>query len=241
MILGVDYSHWQAGVDPAKLIAAGVSFALVKMGEVWTGKTGQPAVDDDYYDRNMTALHDAGIACGSYYFYHPGAGNNKQLRHWQACWQRHPHDFPPVLDCEAHDGITSKAEVARQVRVMLEGMAQISGRQPIIYTTASWWSYYAGDPAYGADYPFWLAQYNSKLTRWTATIKPNVIMWQYTDRLKLPGCPVMDGNYWVGTDEQYNEYVRDDRWPTHLVDQRQRKNIWSLSRANRMWLEKILK
>lgn len=37
MILGVDYSHWQAGVDPLKLIAGGVSFALVKIGSGWSG------------------------------------------------------------------------------------------------------------------------------------------------------------------------------------------------------------
>lgn len=235
MILGVDYSHWQKGVDPAKLIAAGVSYAIVKAGEYYRSDEH----DDDRYASNMTALSSAGLPHSSYYFYHPGAGNSRQARHWQRLYESYPHDMPPVLDCEAHDGMLNTTEVARQIRVMLEYMARISGRQPIIYTTAPWWSHYAGDPAFGADYPFWLAQYNTQLTRWTATIKPNIVMWQWTDRLKLPGCPTMDGNYWMSTDELYNEYIGADGLPAHVADQRQRKNIWSLSRANRQWLERL--
>ena len=187
----------------------------------------------------MTALAGAQLPHGSYYFYHPKAGNSKQLRHWQRLYESQPHDFPPILDCEAHDGITDRAEIARQIVVMLEGMARISGRQPIVYTTASWWSYYAGDPAFGADYPFWLAQYNTKMTRWTATIKPNIIMWQFTDKLAIPGCPSMDGNYWMGSDMEFYEFTAGKMPANQIVENRVKKNIFALSRVNRQWLEHL--
>jgi len=238
-ILGVDYSHWQAGVDPQKLIAGGVSFAIVKMGEVWIKQVsqGQPAKDDDMYDYNMGVLKGK-IPCGSYYFYHPSAGNAKQLRHFKEAWERHPHDFPPILDCESNDAIEDKNKVAREIRVMLEGMAEISGRQPIVYTRSGWWSYYAGDPDFGKDYLFWLAQYNPTFTlTGTAKIKANVVMWQFTDRIKISGCPPMDGNYWLRSAKELKELTNIKSKPQDISDRRIKKNIFALSRANRRWLE----
>jgi len=246
-ILGVDYSHWQAGVDPLKLIAGGVSFVIVKSGEWY----GEDEYDDDRYTANMTALGEAQLPHGSYYFYHPKIGNSKQLRHWQRLWESQPHDFPPILDCETQDGMfrwdydtETAGKIALQVRIMLEGMARISGRQPIVYTTASWWSYYAGDPAFGAEYPFWLAQYNTSMTRCTATIKPNIIMWQFTDKLAIPGCPTMDGNYWMGTEAEFYSMIdKNDGTVPYQVEQiaenRIKKNIFALSRKNRQWLERM--
>jgi GH25 family lysozyme M1 (1,4-beta-N-acetylmuramidase) len=123
---------------------------------------------------------------------------------------------------------------------MLEGMKDISGRQPIIYTTSSWWSYYAGDPDYGADYPFWLAQYNDKMTRWTAKIRAGIIMWQFTDKIKIAGCPTMDGNWWMGTEEELRQFTNTEITIKKIEENRIKKNIWSLSRANRRWIEENL-
>lgn len=250
-ILGVDYSHWQAGVDPQKLIAGGVSFAIVKMGEYvssYEKRTDKnPYYEDDYYGFNMLALEEAGIPHGSYFFYHPKVGNTKQLRLFESLYKKCPHDFPPILDCEADDGMFRWAydtetaqEISRQVRVMLEGMEKISGRKPIIYTTSSWWSYYAGDPAYGADYKFWLAQYNVKMDRWTKTIKDNIIMWQFTDKIKISGCPAMDGNWWMASEDEYRALAGSDTTPQQVAENRVKKNIFALSRANRRWIEENL-
>lgn len=250
-ILGVDYSHWQAGVDPQKLIDSGVSFAIVKAGEYVSGYEKRadkdPYYEDDYYVANMRALEKAGIPHGSYFFYHPKVGNSKQLRHFEALYKKCKHDFPPILDCEAEDGMFRWAydtetaqEIARRIRVMLEGMRDISGRQPIIYTTSTWWSYYAGDPDYGRDYPFWLAQYNVKMDRWTAKIKDNIIMWQFTDKIKISGCPTMDGNWWMGTEEELRQFTNTEITIKKIEENRIKKNIWSLSRANRRWIEENL-
>jgi hypothetical protein len=138
-----------------------------------------------------------------------------------------------------YDTETAK-KIANQVYVMLEGMEKISGRKPIIYTTASWWSYYAGDPAFGSDYPFWLAQYNVKMDRWTKTIKDNIIMWQFTDKIKISGCPAMDGNWWMASEDEYRALVGSDTTPQQVAENRVKKNIFALSRANRRWIEENL-
>jgi GH25 family lysozyme M1 (1,4-beta-N-acetylmuramidase) len=238
-LIGVDISHWQSRIGHHKLVKFGIAFAFVKCGEYYN----KEETDDDKFAYNIEGLDAVGIPHGLYYFYHPGAGNDKQLRHFERLWKLYPQDFPPALDCEAHDGF-NPYEVQRQIKVMLEGMERIAGRQPIIYTTASWWSYYAGDPAFGADYKFWLAQYNVKMDRWTATIKPNIIMWQFTDKLAIPGCPSMDGNYWMAPEAEFYAMIdKNDGTIPYQVEQiaanRVKKNIFALSRKNRRWLENI--
>ena len=255
-LIGVDFSHWQKGVDPYKLIANGVSFALVKMGEYvskYENTNKDPYYEDDYYAINMQALEEAELPHGSYFFYHPKVGNSKQLRLFESLYKKFHHDFPPILDLESHDGMfrwdydtEMAAKIANQTFVMLEGMEKISGRKPIIYTTASFWSYYAGDPDYGADYKFWLAQYNVKMTRWTEKIKDNIIMWQFTDRLAIPGCPAMDGNYWLGTEAEFYAMIGKTEetisYPVEQIEQNQiKKRIFALSKKNRQWLENMMR
>jgi lysozyme len=234
-ILGVDISHWQGSVDAQKLKDYGVAFAIVKMGEYYAGRE----YDDSRYGYNMFALEEVGIPHSSYYFYHPAVGNSKQLRHFERLYKEHEHDFAPVLDVEAHDGMGAYS-IARQVKVMLEGMEEICGEKPIVYTNALWWDYYAGDPLWGGGYKFWLAQYNYKMTNWTETIKDNIIMWQFTDRIKIPGCSGMDGNYWMGSEEEFRDFVNKDITIQQIEENRIKKKIFALSRANRNWIEKNL-
>ena len=254
MILGADHSHWQKGIDPYKLIANGISFDIVKNGEYvskYENTNKDPYYEDDYYAINMQLLEEAELPHGSYFFYHPKVGNSKQLRLFESLYTKFKHDFPPILDLEAHDGMfrweydTEMAKkIANNIFVMLEGMEKIAGRKPIIYTTASFWSYYVGDPNYGADYKFWLAQYNVKMTRWTQKIKDNIIMWQFTDKLAIPGCPAMDGNYWMGTEAEFYTMInKNDGTIPYQVEQitqnRIKKRIFALSKKNRQWLENI--
>jgi len=238
MILIVDYSRWQSRIKPEKLIAFGISAAIVKAGEVWINYSEKPATDDKQFDYNMPALSSAGLPHGSYYYYHPSAGDSKQLRHYEELWKRHPHDFPPVLDVEDTDGM-GQYEIQRRMKVMLEGMEEISGRKPIIYTRNGFWVNQVGNPKWSDDYQFWLAQY-PKLTN--RSVK-NIIMHQFTDKLAIPGCPTMDGNYWLGSDYDFYEMVRPNGGAVpqinQIIESRIKKNIFALSRKNRQWLENI--
>jgi GH25 family lysozyme M1 (1,4-beta-N-acetylmuramidase) len=226
---GVDFSRWQSRVNPQKLIDFGIAFAIIKCGEVWIHRLGAPATDDAMFDYNMPALDKSGLPCGSYYYYHPSAGNSKQLRHFESLWNRYPQDFPPVLDIEDTDGF-GQYEVQRQVKVMLDGMEEISGRIPIIYTRNGFWVNQVGNPSWSDKYSFWLAQY-PKLTN--RSVK-NIIMHQFDDKFKVPGCPTMDGNYWLGTKEELFDLTNKK------IDIKEikkiKRNVFALPRANRrLW------
>jgi hypothetical protein len=78
------------------------------------------------------------------------------------------------------------------------------------------------------------------MDRWTAKIKDNIIMWQFTDKIKISGCPTMDGNWWMGTEEELRQFTNTEITIKKIEENRIKKNIWSLSRANRRWIEENL-
>ena len=209
-IKGVDFSHWQSKVDCSKLAKAGIKFAIVKAGEVHIKHKNKPAVDDPLHDRNIRELKAAGIICGDYYYYHPSIGAAKQARHYAAIRARNEPDLPPVIDLEDRDAM-KPADVARQVLAFYQELVNRTGRQPIIYSRNGFIVNDCGNPAWPADTLFWIARYGLTIGDLSPKIKPNVIMWQYTDKLKIPGCPVMDGNYWLGTEIDLNYLVKSGK------------------------------
>lgn len=196
MILGVDFSHWQSLVSAEKLRANGVTFAVVKAGEVLVSKPAKPLYQDKFHDRNITELKRAGILCGNYYYFHPSAGASKQARHYAELYLKNPPHLPPVIDAEDSDRLPP-VEVGRQLLAFISEVIQRIGRQPIIYSRNGFLVSQAGNPDWPPDILFWIARYDKKIGDLSPKIKPNVVLWQFTDRLKLPGLPLMDGNYWL--------------------------------------------
>jgi GH25 family lysozyme M1 (1,4-beta-N-acetylmuramidase) len=204
LILGVDYSHWQSLVSADKLRAKGVTFAFVKAGEVLASKPTKPLYKDNLHDRNITELKRVGILCGDYYYFHPSAGASKQARHYAEIYLKNPPTLPPVIDVEDNDRMRP-AEVGRQLLAFIGEVAQRIGRQPIIYSRNAFLVNQAGNPDWPAGTLIWIARYDKKIGDLSPKIKPNVVMWQFTDRLKLPGLPLMDGNYWLRSLEELKQ------------------------------------
>lgn len=196
MILGVDFSHWQSLVNADKLRANGVAFAFVKAGEVLVSKPTKPLYTDSLHDRNISELKQAGILCGNYYYFHPSAGASKQARHYAELYLKNTPHLPPVIDTEDTDRLPP-AEVRRQLLAFIAEVTQRIGRQPIIYSRNGFLVSQAGNPDWPPDTLFWIARYDKKIGDLSPKIKSNVVIWQFTDRLKLPGLPLMDGNYWL--------------------------------------------
>jgi GH25 family lysozyme M1 (1,4-beta-N-acetylmuramidase) len=204
MILGVDYSHWQSLVSAEKLKTKTVKFAIVKAGEIYLKAFNKPAMIDDMHDRNISELKRVGVLCGDYYYFHPSAGASKQARHYAEIYLKNPPDLPPVIDIEDTDKM-KPVEVGSQLIAFIEEIKTHIGRQPIIYSRNAFLVNQAGNPDWPAGTLFWLARYALKIGTLSPKIKPHVVIWQFTDRLKLPGLPLMDGNYWLRSQEELNQ------------------------------------
>lgn len=196
MILGVDYSHWQAKVNTDKLKDNGVQFAIAKAGEVYIKQILKPVIKDEQHDRNIRELKRAEIICGDYYYFHPSAGASKQARHYAEIRAKNIPDLPPIIDIEDNDKM-KPADVGKQLLVFIAELKARTGEQPIIYSRNGFLVNQCGNIDYSSGTLFWIARYGKTVGDLSPKIKPNVVMWQYTDKLKLPGLPQMDGNYWL--------------------------------------------
>jgi len=234
-ILIVDISHWNGNVDPYKLIAAGISAVIAKAGQYWKN---QETTDSKYFV-NMDRLEEAQLPHGSYYYFQPAESLSNQARHCKRLWSAYPK-YPIILDVEDTQKVQPK-EMARRVKVMLDSMEEFSGIKPIIYTRNGFWVNQVGNPIWSDEYRFWLAQY-PKMTN--VSVK-NVIMHQFTDRMAIPGCPAMDGNYWLGTEAELYELLSDKEIIPFAIEQieqnRLKRRIFALSRKNRQWLENLMR
>ena len=208
MILGVDYCHWQSLVSAEKLRSKAVKFAIVKAGEIYINAFNKPPVIDDLHDRNITELKRVGILCGDYYYFHPSAGATRQARHYAEIYLKNPPDLPPVIDIEDTDKM-KPVEVGSQLIAFIEAIKTQIGRQPIIYSRNAFLVNQAGNPDWPAGTLFWIARFDSKIGDLSPKIKPHVVIWQFTDRLKLPGLPLLDGNYWLGSQDELNRLAAE--------------------------------
>jgi len=242
----VDYSHWQGRVNTQKLKKMGVVAAIVKAGEVWMRTAGKPATEDKQHAWNIEQIKEAGLISGDYYFWHPKAEASKQATHYFQISGKNRTELPPIIDVEAFDGYTykDKVEVGRLLHGMVRAVEDLFGRKPIIYTTNGLWVNQVGNPDWGKDYLFWLAKYSTTMDFPDPKIRENVVLWQFTDRIALPGLPTMDGNYWLKSEQKLYELASEEGrevdpivWmPIEIW--RIRRGLYPLSKKNREWLDK---
>lgn len=203
-IIGTDFSHWQNKPDCKKLAANGIKFSIVKAGEVLVRKPNKPLYYDDKHDRNIAELKKADIICGDYYYFHPSAGVSAQARHYEQIYKKSWIDLPPVIDIEDNDAM-KPTDVGKQLLAFIDRLKADIGRTPIVYSRNGFIVNQCGDPDFPDDVLFWIARYASRIGDLSPKIKDRVVIWQYTDKLKLPGLPVMDGDYWL---RSYDELLK---------------------------------
>lgn len=213
-IKGVDFSHWQAKINFAKLANNDIRFAIFKAGEIPT--TSKREFTDEMYGRNIREARENGVISGAYYYFHPSISASRQARHFDAVMNRDGQpDLPPVIDTEDTDQM-DPVDVAAVLKAMSDALVSRGYRTPIIYSRWGFLVNQVGEPFWIKDHLLWLAQYSNQLVNKPADMR-NVVMWQYTDRLKLPGIgATLDGNYWLKSEEELLGLAKK---PEPIVDQ----------------------
>ncbi|MER6439979.1 MULTISPECIES: lysozyme [unclassified Streptomyces] len=188
---GHDVSSHQKNVDWQSVREKGARFVYVKATESHTYR-------NPYFDQQYNGALDAGLLRGAYHFAIP----NKSSGTTQAAyfmrnggdWQPDGRTLPPALDIEYNPyskhkcyGM-GKTRLVRWIQDFSDEVERYTGRRPVIYTTAHWWTTCTGDSrAFAADHALWLARYDSSdigvlpggWSAWT--------FWQYDNHGALPG------------------------------------------------------
>lgn len=199
---GIDVSFYQHDIDWPKVKAAGIQFAMIRLGIRGWGSAGK-LVEDEYAQKNLKEAKEAGLAIGAYFF--SQATNidevDDEISFLLSILGNTRLDLPLVLDWEriTEEGSRSKDVDRRTLTDMLLHYCQEVeklGYQPMIYFNPNQAKtlLYLNELE---DYPFWLAFYTDRMT-----YPFRVEMWQYTETGRIPG---IEGNVDI------NVYIPDHR------------------------------
>lgn len=171
----IDVSDWRDKIDWSKVKADGVVGAIIRFAD---GNTL-----DKRFNENMQNAKAVGIHVGSYIFSRAktkAQAESEATRLYNACKPYAP-DMPLYIDLEAR-GLGKYADTVAPA--FLNKIKALGGRGGV-YATLNWWNNYLTKTAknYSAS-PFWIAQYNDKMTH----KKPSLFgMWQYSSKGKVNG------------------------------------------------------
>ncbi|MCQ2458846.1 MAG: glycoside hydrolase family 25 protein [Ruminococcus sp.] len=184
-IAGIDISEFQGDIDWEEVKAAGIDFAIIRIGARAYGNG--TIVMDNRYEENLLAADAAGVKTGVYFF-------SQATSEWEAIEEAEvvidaiaPFNitYPVVFDWEiidesARTDEVSPSELADYCIAFCERIRN-AGYTPMIYQNKGTVFYNLDIPRV-ADYDFWLAEYASK-----PTYPYEFQMWQYTGEGTVPG------------------------------------------------------
>jgi hypothetical protein len=122
---------------------------------------------------------------------------------------KHAGDLPPVLDLEVSGGL-GRTALTSWVATWLSTVEQLTGRNPMIYVSPSFWEYYLGNSTAFHHYPLWVAHYGVSSPRvpggW-----PTWSFWQRTSQGHVDGVAgYVDMNEFNGSSAQLAKFALTD-------------------------------
>ena len=176
---GIDVSNHQGTVDWNKVKAAGIVFAILKVGPVY----GKP---DDSFERNAAECERLGIPYGVYYYSYARSVEdaNKEADRTLAWLGGHHPSLPVYYDLEdsyiLQDPDFSKDKLTQIAQAFCNRMEAV-GFKSGIYANLNWLNNYLNSPSL-SGYDHWVAQYN-----WRCDYAGSYSFWQYSSSGNVPG------------------------------------------------------
>ena len=175
---GIDVSEFQGKIDWEAVKAAGVDFAILRIGYGDQNAGGS----DKYFKRNVEECERLGIKWGAYLYSY--SVNTKEAAdeaaHVLSAMKGLTPDLPIYYDMEDDSTLGAKdrfADIAQTFCSKIEAAGYDAG----VYASARWWKYYLTSPVFDS-WSKWSAQYY-KICEYPSD--PDA--WQYTSQGRVPG------------------------------------------------------
>lgn len=184
---GVDVSQHQGYIDWERVKAAGIDFAILRIGYRGYGMEGILCLDETFH-MNITNAQNAGIDVGVYIF-SQAISEEETLEEAQLVLDNlegYDIQLPVVFDPERiRDDAARTDEVegeqfTRNTILFCEKMKE-AGYQPMVYSNMIWESF-EFDMEKLADYPIWYADYEE-----VPQTPYDFTFWQYTEKGYVDG------------------------------------------------------
>lgn len=183
---GIDVSSHQKEIDWAKVKAAGIEFAFIRVG--YRGYESGKINLDEYFHANMKAATEQGIDVGVYFF--SQAINDQEvideanfvLKEISGYKLSYPIAYD-LEDIDAKSFRTSELtpEEKTNFAMIFCGRIEKVGYKPMVYTNLTWATKYF-DITDILNYDIWFAQYNHQ-----PDFNFRFEIWQYTESGKIDG------------------------------------------------------
>ncbi|CAL9394339.1 lysozyme [Streptomyces sp. Tu 3180] len=189
-VQGIDVSHWQGAINWASVRGAGIQFA-------WMKATEGTGYKDPSFNTNYPAAYYAGVIRGAYHFALPNASSGATQANYFVTngggWSRDNLTLPGVLDIEHNPyGAMCYGLSTTQMRTWITDFYNTyksrTGRDVVIYTTASWWNTCTGNwTGMYSKSPLWVAHWTTAPSPTIPSGFPTWTVWQYTSTGSVSG------------------------------------------------------
>jgi GH25 family lysozyme M1 (1,4-beta-N-acetylmuramidase) len=187
--LGMDVSSHQGAVNWSAAKANGALFAYVKATE---GTTYQ----NPEFAQQYNGSFNVGMIRGAYHFALPdrssGATQGNFFVGHGGGWSADGKTLPPAIDLEYNPygascyGLSHSAMVA-WIRDIASTVKSRTGRDPVFYTSTSWWTLCTGNNATFGNNPLWIPRYGSTTVGTLPASWTFQTIWQNADSGIFPG------------------------------------------------------
>lgn len=182
-IKGIDVSKWQGEIDWPKVKAAGINFAMIRIG--YGGPDGDCALDP-LFKANVEGALAAGVDVGCYIYSYAqsiaAAKKEAEFAVKQAEQYRGRILYPIAFDIEdASQTALGKSALTAMADAACSAI-EAAGWYASIYCNKNWAQNYL-DMAALARYDLWLAEWRDAPTYTGHTFN----MWQYSSKGRVPG------------------------------------------------------
>ena len=191
-IVGIDVSNHQGEIDWPRVAAAGVEFAMIRVG--YRGYETGLINQDKSFLRNIEGAQAAGLDVGIYFFSQAVTPEEavREAAQTVAWLEGYEIQYPVVFDWERQSAETSRTKdtdgaAITACAVAFCRMIESAGYQPMVYGSPSK-AYNLLDLEQVLDWPYWLAHYTED--RAPTTYQYHFDMWQYSDEGQVDGISV---------------------------------------------------
>lgn len=196
-VKGIDVSKWQGEIDWKKVKAAGIKFAMIRLG--YGSADGSDCGLDGWFERNVAGALKAGIDIGCYFYSYATsvAAAKKEAAFVVKTLQKYKGVFtyPVAFDLEDKTQQSLGKTVLTDMVIAFGDAIEKAGFYCSLYSNPNWLTNYLDD-ARIKRFDHWLAQWASAPT-YTGAFG----MWQNSSKGSVDG---INGN--VDTDIAYKDY-----------------------------------
>ncbi len=194
---GIDVSKWQGEIDWGKVKAAGIKFAMIRLG--YGSKNGDACGLDGYFEKNVANAVKAGVDIGCYFYSYATsvAAAKKEAAFVVSVLNKYKGVFtyPVAFDLEDSSQTGLGKTVLTDMVIAFGDAIEKAGFYASLYSNLNWLKNYLDDSRL-KRFDHWLAQWSSAPT-YTGAFG----MWQNSSTGKVNG---INGN--VDTDFAYKDY-----------------------------------